>query len=278
MVEQSPPLGTHQGKLYQLDRLEDFCEAIYEHGTSLSHILASKIQHRTRCIHDTPFDVGKLYCPGCGDLRRVRIKLITRILDQSFSQRSEFLPKLINTIYSVLCLQCSSPFTAVIYSGTNGPSLVMLPGVLGGIGTPNTPKSVGFYLDQAYKAQAMGAHSAAMAMYRAALDQFMYQQGYKDKGKMLGAKIGQLEEDIASGKGPSWSRDLDPKFLRVLNNLGSGSIHPNDGDISKQDAIDADLIADVQTTFAELLHIAYELAAERANRLAKLTARAEVVK
>lgn len=261
---------------YALDQLEDFCAAVFNHGTRTSSF-ATRLP--SRMFHQDPFHAGSLYCPGCGDFRRMRITLITCVENgEPITQIKDTAQALLHSLYGLSCLQCEATFTSVIYPGVSGPALAILPGILGGMGTPNTPTSVLYYLDQAHKSQAMGAHSAAMAMFRAALDQLMFEQGYTEKGKMLGSKIKQLEEEIASGKGPEWARDLDPSFLRVLNNLGSGSIHPNDGDITKQDAIDAELLGDVQTTFAELLHLVYERKAERNARLTKLRERAELLK
>lgn len=261
---------------YALNQLEDFCAAVFNHGTRPPPF---PTKPPSRMLHQDPFHAGSLYCPGCGDFRRMRVTLITWVNNgEPITQIKDTAKALLHNIYKLSCLQCEATFTSVIYPGVSGPALAILPGILGGMGTPNTPTSVRYYLDQAHKSQAMSAHSAAMAMFRAALDQLMFEQGYTEKGKMLGSKIRQLEEEIASGKGPEWARDLDPSFLRVLNNLGSGSIHPNDGDITKQDAIDAELLGDVQTTFAELLHLVYERKAERNARLTKLRERAELLK
>jgi hypothetical protein len=68
-------------------------------------------------------------------------------------------------------------------------------------------------------------------MYRGALDQILHHEGFK--AGMLGKKLGELERAIASGTAPKWAMELETEYLAVLNQLGSGSIHPNDGDITK---------------------------------------------
>ena len=105
-------------------------------------------------------------------------------------------------------------------------------------------------------------------MYRAAAEHLLFEQGYTVR--MLGPKIAALEADRASGKGPAWIHDLDPAYLRVLNELGNAVIHPGDGDISKQAAIDAQLIRSVEATMLELLDTVYELPQKRQSRLSGL--------
>ncbi|MEO8699129.1 MAG: hypothetical protein ABI867_03770 [Kofleriaceae bacterium] len=70
--------------------------------------------------------------------------------------------------------------------------------------------------------------------------------------------------------------DLHPDFLKVINDLGNGSIHPNGGDIGKQDAFDSELLSHVRETMRELLDLVYEEPGPP-TRLAKL-AKAAVVK
>ena len=56
---------------------------------------------------------------------------------------------------------------------------IVLPNRTGGLAMPNTPEGVAFYLDQAAKSHSVGANSAAIAMYRGALEHLLFQQGYK---------------------------------------------------------------------------------------------------
>lgn len=112
--------------------------------------------------------------------------------------------------------------------GQGGPELAVLQSCRGGLTTPQTPPAVAYYLDQAQRAQSVSARSAAVAMYRPALEHLLYEQGYK-KG-MLGTKLTDLEKDIAAGTAPKWAAELDTEFLALLKELGNASIHPNDGE------------------------------------------------
>jgi hypothetical protein len=95
----------------------------------------------------------------------------------------------------------------LVHEGPNGIEIVAIPSAYGGVSTPNTPAAVAYYLDQAERSQAVGALSAAVAMYRAALEQLLFDQGYRDG--MLAQKITKL---IADEKPPRWFEDLDPAF------------------------------------------------------------------
>jgi hypothetical protein len=153
---------------------------------------------------------------------------------------------------------------------------VILSSKEGGLATPHTPKSVAYYLDQAQRAHSVAANSAAVAMYRAALEHLLFEQGFTNG--MLGQKLVALTKAIATGTAPSWTKDLDPAYMTVIKDLGNGAIHTNSGDISKQDALDAGVLTKVQITFGELLDTIYELPLRRKARLASMTAAAEVVK
>lgn len=102
-------------------------------------------------------------------------------------------------------------------------------------------------------------------MYRAALEQLLYEQGYTDG--MLKKKIDDL---IADQKAPRWRDQLDPAFLEAMKDLGNAAIHPNDGDISKQATFHAGLLREVRALFEELLEEAYEVEKRRADRLKAL--------
>src|SRR5262249_22476780 len=159
-------------------------------------------------------------------------------------------------LFSARCRQCGTGFTALVYSGPNGPALAVFPECPGGLATPNTPPAVSYYLDQASRAQSVGAQSAAIAMFRVALDQLLLEQGFE--GRMCGHKIAALEKAIQSGTAPSWARDLDPQYLRVLKDLGDGALHADDGDVTRQAHLDETLLSQVTETFVELLDVVYE--------------------
>lgn len=203
-----------------------------------------------------------LHCSTCGDARRMKAQRLFRANA--------------TRLVRLCCVQCDGVFIALRYAGPQGPSLAIFSEALGGLSTPNTPKPVAFYLDQAHRAHSVGAHSAAVAMYRAALEHLLHQQGYTQG--MLGAKVSKLESDLATSIGPKWTRDLDPEFLTVLKDLGNGSIHANDGSVERQAVLDTEIVNRVKVTFVHLLFLVYEAESRRAEHLSKLRAAALALK
>jgi hypothetical protein len=249
-----------------LDDLKDFVEAL---RTNANVFAGSLVR------------VRDLYCPPCGGPRRMDIGVRYQPLGNVTAQFVELrlttagAEVITPSLFTLRCGQCGNVFTAVIYPGPDGPSLAILGSTRGGLTTPNTPPAVAYYLDQAHRAGALGAHSAAVAMYRGALEHLLFEQGYKTG--MLGQKLDALRNDIQNGKAPRWALDLDSEHLSVLNRLGNGAIHPNDGDIAKQAVFDGGLVAQVKETFLELLEAAYELTARRSARLESLKTAAATV-
>jgi hypothetical protein len=225
------------------------------------------------------FTAGDLFCPTCGDPRRMNIKPIWAKpfeYPNGPSTPQQFIAYLPNTLHSLSCVQCSTAFTALVYVGPDGTSLMILPKVYGGAKTAHTPDGIAFYLDQAQRSHSAGACSASVAMYRGALEQLLFQQGYT-KG-MLGAKINQLLEDVKTGKAPKWALEINIEYLELLKELGNGSIHPNDGDIGKQVALDRDLLNNIGIVFHQILYVIYDVPKRSENTLADFRKRAGIVK
>lgn len=156
----------------------------------------------------------------------------------------------------------------VLYEGSERLKLAILKNAYGGSVTENTPKKVKYYLDQAYRSRMLSALSAAMAMYRSALEWILYEQGYKNG--MLGAKISKLGEDISNNIAPKWANDMSVELLTAIKNIGNGVMHTNDGHISKQQQIDDSLIELVDVVFAELLDVIYEQPIRRSKKCSKI--------
>jgi hypothetical protein len=135
------------------------------------------------------------------------------------------------------------------------------------VATPNTPAGVAYYLDQADRAECVGARTAAVAMYRAALEHLLFEQGYTTG--MLNAKIQELIRRRDAGEASGWARDLDADHLTVINRLGNFSIHPNDGDISGQSRLDSGLLSAVRELFSYLVDEVYEREERRRRSLAR---------
>jgi hypothetical protein len=205
--------------------------------------------------------VGVMYCPKCGDTRRMDLALKYR------PPNAVPVPPILGIL---TCGECSTTFTAVLYAGPEAQALAVLPSTHGGLTTPHTPTAVSYYLDQAQRSHSVGANSAAVAMFRGALDQLFFEQGFKDG--TCGKKLRDLEAAVKENKAPKWAYELDAEFLTVLKELGDGSIHPNDGDVSKQQVLDTELISKLKHTFQMLLFLVYELPLQKQERLAALKA------
>lgn len=94
-------------------------------------------------------------------------------------------------------------------------------------------------------------------MYRAALEQLLYEQKYKAKN--LADKIANLESEMSAGTAPNWTKDFDTDMFTYLKDLGNGAIHPNDGDVKKQSILDNELLSRIQSVFSYLLQVVYEM-------------------
>jgi hypothetical protein len=94
---------------------------------------------------------------------------------------------------------------------------------------------------------------------------------------MLGPKIVALLREIEAGTAKQWARDLRSEYLTVIKKLGDAAIHPGDGRVERQEALDNALLRQLEITFAELLAVVYEREHEEAERLEALkSALAEV--
>lgn len=258
-------------------------DELYDLGT-LNGLVATLLQKPDKLLTYqgrpflTPSD-GAFYCASCG--RTCRMSIEPHYFSRCYGREpklntrdhSEVKQLLAPAVLMYQCVQCRSVFTATIFTGPNGPELAVHAGKHGGLSTPHTPVGATYYLDQAQRAESAGARSAAMAMYRGALEHVLFDQGYKMR--MAGRKIEALEKDMKAGKAPLWAR-VDPEFLKVIKSLADFAVHPNDGDIAKQNEIDSHLLAAVRKAFEEILLQVYEepgrQAASKASMKAALAA------
>jgi hypothetical protein len=214
---------------------------------------------------------GKLYCVECCALRRMDLKARNysyKVVNSISIPPSieELVARGTSVIYT--CVQCQTGYTAFVYDGPDGIDLIVLPSKHGGIVTPRTPQGVRYYADQAHRAESVGARSAAIGMFRSALEHLLFDQGFKRQN--CGTKIIDLEKAIAEKKAPKWALEIEPDLLRVLKELGDAALHPNDGDVTKQAALDTELLGRVKTAFELLLHEVYEEHHRRAELLSSL--------
>lgn len=218
---------------------------------------------------------GQLYCPKCQRYSRVRAWIFSDrpALGNRFTATGSIAKAIVPSGWTFNCLQCETAFCGMAFDGPNGPELVVFSKISGGLTTPSTSKPVAYYLDQAARADSAGAKSAAIVMFRSALEHLLFEQGYQNG--MCGSKLGDLQKDIEAGKAPKWTRDLSLDDLSVLNKLGNAAVHTNGGDIQKQAAFDQGLLIAVSVTFSALLDAVYErpkAEEKRRNRLAAAVA------
>jgi len=171
---------------YDLADIGDFARAIAEMGVpgTFSH------QHGQS-------KANGLYCVRCGGTRRMTI---TRLWWRGATGSGRALFALEHAaspgtpgLFTATCVQCQLRHDVVVHQGPDGPEIAIFSPERGGFSTPNTPDGVKYYLDQAHRAETVGAASAAVTMYRSALEMLLYEQSYT-KG-MLNKKIEDLMAD-----------------------------------------------------------------------------------
>lgn len=213
--------------------------------------------------------IDELYCTICGANRKHNVKLLNTNKDLNIEDpEHRFKFGSVPVVHIATCLQCETKTNLILYYGPNNLELAILRSAYGGSSTNNTPQEVKYYLDQAYRARMVSALSAAMSMYRSALEWILFDQGYKNG--MLGAKIKKIEEDIKNNVAPKWANEMPMELLSAIKNIGNGAMHTNDGDIRKQEEIDKNVIEIVDVVFAELLDVIYEQPIRRQQNVEKL--------
>lgn len=220
------------------------------------------------------YDVGEyqpdgVFCPACNALRRVWVTRLrpSMIPEEVYELRA-------GVIISIKCMQCNTEALGVLdeegwrQSCNRREKLTLYWPTIAKLATANTPEAVAYYLDQAARCESVGANSAAVVMYRSALEHLLHDHNYKEG--MLGRRLSKLLADVAAGSAPRWARDIDHAYLDVINKLGNGAVHANDGDVSKQASLDDEIFRGLQIAFVEILDVVYERPARAAATLAKL--------
>lgn len=221
-----------------------------------------------------------MFCAKCLENRLMDVQNVNigrgkpYTLDYDESDIKIVLNRLSPLFYVAKCRQCSSITIIVIYKKDDEYMMVKLAQNKGGCISKNSPETVKYYLDQAYLAKEIGANSASMAMYRAALEQVLFEQGYTNG--MLGQKLIKLDEDILKDNAPKWTKEFDIDFLRYIKEIGNGAIHSNEGNIERQKDIDNDLIKVVDIVLEELLDKIYEQPKRQENRLNTLKSKSNL--
>ena len=221
--------------------------------------------------------VASRFCSRCALARRHYIYLrATSRPSQAINYASKPLEQFCPAVFCYKCQECDSKSFASLLMAKDMPHLTIFPEDFGGIRTEHTPPAVSYYLNQAWRAENSEARSAAASMYRAALEHILFDQGFKNG--MLNSKIRELETAIASKSGPSWSAELDSELLHLLKTIGNGSIHPNNGNIEAQKALDEELLRVIGAIISALLEIIYELPSKKAEIKGRLLNAAALLK
>lgn len=250
-----------------LDNLSDFEIAVKNHVTKCTYEDCNVLMNTT--------GEDDIFCPSpkCAGIRKVKYKFLStgnmlimpndnggiilrHLHPPCVASTDEIIFKNLPWLIQTECLQCSSKANIIIFEGPCGVELTVLHSVYGGCVTQHTPEPVKFYIDQAYRASLAGANSAAMAMYRSALEWILHHQGFTEG--MLGRKTKDLEEAIQKGNAPDWTKDIRPDYLATIKNIGNGAVHTNGGDISKQQHLDKEAIKRVGDAFKVILDKIYE--------------------
>jgi hypothetical protein len=215
------------------------------------------------------------YCTYCGGSRRMRlvarddrcgrlnprhIERTARTLAQADIDRDPLVFAIATPppVFTAMCLQCRREMSLIVDAGP--PSEVIVLGArASGLSTPHAPQAVAFFLEQAYRARTGGAYTAATVMYRAALEQFLGEEGFR--GATLAARI-----DAAINASPAWVKQLDADLMHALRSLGKEAVHAREGDLSGQTRLDQQLVHDAEILFLDVLDEVYEVPARREQR------------
>ena len=202
---------------------------------------------------------NEFYCTNCLDDRKMKVinvKMRENRNSNVYDTFEEGFQRNLPLVYELECLQCKAKACLIIQKMNNEVKDIILYEKNGGCASKNSPEGVKYYLNEAKLSKQIGANSASMAMYRAALDFLLYEQGYTEG--MLGKKIEKIEKDRENNCGPKWVMEIEPQFLEAIKDIGNSSIHPNDGEIKRQEEIDERLLNLVDIVFSELLDKIYE--------------------
>ena len=169
-----------------------------------------------------------------------------------------------SSIYVHTCRQCHNETFLIRHTVDGEPTLTFVYSTALQYDTSCVPEGVNYYMGQAFKSKSVGAYSAAMAMYRSALEFLLYENGFDEK--RLFDKIKSFEDNP-----PSWATSLSSQFMDVIKDLGNSSVHPNGGDISEQEKFDFEMLEVVEETMNELIERAYILPQREKERLSVLS-------
>lgn len=161
------------------------------------------------------------------------------------------------------CRQCLNETFLIRHTVDGEPTLTFVYSTSLQYDTSGVPDGINYYMGQAFKSKSVGAYSAAMAMYRSALEFLLYESEFKES--RLVDKIKSFEKTP-----PAWATSLSSQFMDIIRELGNDSVHPNGGDISEQEKFDFEMLEAVEITMNELIERAYILPQKERDRLSIL--------
>lgn len=167
-------------------------------------------------------------------------------------------------VYVHTCRQCHNETFLIKHTVDGEPTLTFVYSTVLQYDTSCVPEGINYYMGQAFKSKSVGAYSAAMAMYRSALEFLLYESGF-DENRLVD-KIKSFED-----KPPDWATSLSSQFMGIIRELGNDSVHPNRGNISEQEKFDFDMLEAVEITLNELIERAYILPQKERDRLSVLS-------
>lgn len=220
------------------------------------------------------------YCPKCrkmsyGHFQRFGNKVELGIITGELKLRLGYVPDLLLDLYLnsydgsslvcvYICRQCHNEMFLIKHTINGKPTLSFVYSTALQYDASCVPEGVNYYMEQALKSRSISAYSAAMAMYRSALEFLLYENGFDEN--RLADKIKSFKDNP-----PAWATSLSSQLMGVIKDLGNDSVHPNGGDISEQEKFDFEMLEAVEETLNELIERAYILPQREKERLSVLS-------
>lgn len=150
---------------------------------------------------------GRHWCPNCKRENRFSTSIARATINQKFASGvprakaitstsgydgsweniADKIDRFQGSQFSMQCSNCHQSGRILVQKIAGQVSALVFFDQGNSIATANTPDAVKYYLEQAYACYAVKAFSAALAMYRTALDAILFGEGYRDG--MVGKKI-----------------------------------------------------------------------------------------
>jgi uncharacterized protein DUF4145 len=193
------------------------------------------------------------FCPSCGEERRMGLRQIAWRASWSPAGSAELrTPEGQPSLFSLRCLQCDHMMRVLASPEAEGGVEVFLIPRRWATGIPDgTPGVIAYALEQAERAQATKASSAAVVMYRRALEHLLADQGYHH-----GSLAHRIRTLLAAEPAPAWLASLDPEYLGLVKELGNAASH-GDGGIAQREVFDEETMRQVHSLFDQILKSVY---------------------